>query len=242
MKILVLGDIHGRSIWKDIFEKEDPDKVIFLGDYLHSRENISREDQIENLKLILDLKDAHSENVILCRGNHDLCCLGYYWAATGDRDPRLIKMMQPLADKFLKLSQWVHIENNIIFSHAGVSTTWMEEVAGIKYPEVINDLPLSEIFGFWPSKMSDYYGISPTQPPTWIRPQTLLDNMPKGYTQVVGHTPTNLGIRNVSKEYSDMFLEEADEIEDLYLCDALGDNQYLIIEDGQFKPMKYEKV
>ena len=242
MKILVLGDIHGRSIWKDIFEKEDPDKVIFLGDYLHSRENISREDQIENLKLILDLKEAHSENVILCRGNHDLCCLGYYWAATGDRDPRLIKMMQPLEDKFLKLSQWVHIENNIIFSHAGVSTTWMEEVAGIKYPEVINDLPLSEIFGFWPSKMSDYYGISPTQPPTWIRPQTLLDNMPKGYTQVVGHTPTNLGIRNVSKEYSDMFLEEADEIEDLYLCDALGDNQYLIIEDGQFKPMKYEKV
>ena len=82
MKILVLGDIHGRTIWKDIFEKEDPDKVIFLGDYLHSRENISREDQIENLKLILDLKDAHSENVILCRGNHDLCCLGYYWAAT----------------------------------------------------------------------------------------------------------------------------------------------------------------
>ena len=36
--------------------------------------------------------------------------------------------------------------------------------------------------------------------------------------------------------------EESDEIEDLYLCDALGDNQYLIIEDGKFKPMKYEKV
>lgn len=242
MKILVLGDIHGRTIWKDIFEKEDPDKVIFLGDYLHSRENIPREDQIENLKLILDLKDAHSENVILCRGNHDLCCLGYYWAATGDRDSRLIQMMQPLADRFLELTQWVHIEDNIIFSHAGVSTTWMEEVAGIKYPEVINDLPLSEIFGFWPSKMSDRSGTSITQPPTWIRPATLLHNMPKGYTQVVGHTPPSFGVINYTKEYKDMYPQDTEETEDLYLCDALGDNQYLIIEDGKFKPMKYEKV
>lgn len=241
MKILVLGDIHGRTIWKDIFEKENPDKLIFLGDYLHSRENISREDQIENLKLILDLKDAHSENVILCRGNHDICCLGYYWAETGDRDHRLIKMMEPLADRFLELSQWVHIEDNIIFSHAGVSEVWMEEVAKIKYPEIINDLPPSEIFGFWPTKMTDFHGYSPTQPPTWIRPSTLVHYMPKGYTQVVGHTPSNLGIVNYTEYYNDTF-DDSVKAEPLYLCDVLQDQQYLIIEDGQFKSMKYEKV
>ena len=32
MKIIILGDIHGRTIWKQIIEKENPDKIIFLGD------------------------------------------------------------------------------------------------------------------------------------------------------------------------------------------------------------------
>ena len=27
-KILVLGDIHGRTCWSDIIKKENPDKVI----------------------------------------------------------------------------------------------------------------------------------------------------------------------------------------------------------------------
>ena len=28
-KTLILGDIHGRTCWADIIEKENPDKVIF---------------------------------------------------------------------------------------------------------------------------------------------------------------------------------------------------------------------
>ena len=52
-KIVVLGDIHGRTVWKDIIAQERPDQAIFLGDYVSTRENISDVDQISNLKEIL---------------------------------------------------------------------------------------------------------------------------------------------------------------------------------------------
>ena len=40
--ILVLGDIHGRTIWKDIIDTENPDLIIFLGDYVttHVKANL----------------------------------------------------------------------------------------------------------------------------------------------------------------------------------------------------------
>ena len=65
MKTLVLGDIHGRTIWKDIIEKENPDKVIFLGDYVSTHEGISSDQQIEELYAILDYKDNNPDKVIL---------------------------------------------------------------------------------------------------------------------------------------------------------------------------------
>ena len=69
MKILVLGDIHGRTIWKDIIEKESPDKIIFLGDYVSTHDNISADQQLSNLNNILDYKEESSDKVILLRGN-----------------------------------------------------------------------------------------------------------------------------------------------------------------------------
>ena len=70
MKILVLGDIHGRTIWKNIIEKENPDKIIFLGDYVSTHDNISADQQLSNLNNILNYKEESSDKVILLRGNH----------------------------------------------------------------------------------------------------------------------------------------------------------------------------
>ena len=33
MKIIALGDIHGRTIWKQIISKEIFDRMAFIGDY-----------------------------------------------------------------------------------------------------------------------------------------------------------------------------------------------------------------
>ena len=79
MKILVLGDIHGRSIYRDIIEKESPDQVIFLGDFASSHHNISPEKQIEEFDWVINYKQQHPNTIIL-RGNHDTEAMGYYWA------------------------------------------------------------------------------------------------------------------------------------------------------------------
>ena len=71
-KFLIFGDIHGRTIWKDIIKKENPDITIFLGDYCTTHYDISSEDQISNLKEILQYKRDNLDRVILLRGNHKI--------------------------------------------------------------------------------------------------------------------------------------------------------------------------
>lgn len=71
-RYLVIGDIHGRTIWKGIIEKENPDKVIFLGDYVSTHDNISSTQQINNLEEILAYKEDNPDKVILLRGNHKI--------------------------------------------------------------------------------------------------------------------------------------------------------------------------
>ena len=75
MRILVLGDIHGRLIWNDVIKNESPDLVVFLGDYVSTHELISPDQQLSNLEDILNYKENNSEKVILLRGNHKISIL-----------------------------------------------------------------------------------------------------------------------------------------------------------------------
>ena len=126
---------------------------------------------------------------------------------------------------------------------------------GLEKVEDINTLEPSEKFGFWPCKLSDYSGISATQPPTWIRPWTLIEYSYGNYTQVVGHTSfgrhTKPYIANVNdeciKNYKSGFLydENSEDCQlhvkhwettnQIWACDAMS-HQYLVIEDGKFIP------
>ena len=81
MKTLVLGDTHGRSFWKLITHIEQPDRVIFIGDYFDSFD-IKGVDQIQNFKEIIEYKETartkvgtleeKKVEVILLIGNHTL--------------------------------------------------------------------------------------------------------------------------------------------------------------------------
>ena len=56
MKIISIGDIHGRNIWELIVKQEaEADLFVFMGDYFDTRENITAHQQIENFKKILKL-------------------------------------------------------------------------------------------------------------------------------------------------------------------------------------------
>ena len=101
MKILVLGDIHGRLYWSDIISKENPDKVIFLGDYVSTHEGIPAEQQMSNLEDILNYKDENPDRVVLLRGNHDTQHLGYPWAECSGWDQKLYEMMKSRIDDYL---------------------------------------------------------------------------------------------------------------------------------------------
>lgn len=234
-KILVLGDTHGRPFWKEIIEKENPDKIIFLGDYVSTHEGISAEQQFSNLEEILTYKENNPDKVILLRGNHDTQHLGYYWAECSGWDGQVWGAMSQseFKERFLKLTQWVYIDEELktIFSHAGVSDVWMKN-SEIDSVHDINSLEPSELFGFTPNYYGDCYGDSETQPPVWIRPQALCKCNVKGWDQVVGHTPVRT-IINVGKS--------AKGKQNIWLCDALGVKQYLVIDNNEFQPKTFEQ-
>ena len=231
-KKLVIGDIHGRSIYRDIIEKESPDQVIFLGDFTSSHHNISPEKQIEEFDWVINYKQQHPNTIIL-RGNHDTEAMGYYWAECYPKAYGY-DMWAERKQIWLDNTQWVYIDEDLktIFSHAGVSQIWMDN-SRIKSVYEINNLEPSELFGFTPESLFDNFGNSVTQPPTWIRPQSLCKCNVIEWDQVVGHTPVIQDIINMRK-----FTKNN---RNIWLCDALDMSKYLIIDDNEFIPSELKK-
>ena len=249
MKIIALGDIHGRDCWKDIVAKHpEADKFVFLGDYVSTHEGISATKQCDNLREILDFKTENPDKVVLLRGNHDMQHLGYHWGECSGYFREVANWLaEPyMKQRFLSLTQWVFVHDCFVFSHAGVSQEWLKNV-GLDDVNKINELEPSEKFGFWPCKLSDYSGDSCTQPPTWIRPWSLIEYAYSDYTYIVGHTSYRGKIINVKdecianyksgwsfsmdNEYDRNVIERYSKANDIYCCDALP-HQYLIIDNG----------
>jgi 3',5'-cyclic AMP phosphodiesterase CpdA len=252
MKYVIIGDIHGRSIWKSILVKEwDADKYIFLGDYVSTHEDISSDTQISNLSEILAFKNNVKDALILLRGNHDLQHLGYPWAECSGIDNKVQEFMMKNKDYFLNLTQWVYQipDTNIVCSHAGIGEHFFTEASkyltdnesdGFSIDD-INKIEPCELFGFTTDTPWDIFGTSPWQPCTWIRPSTLLECGLRDYTHVVGHTPAN-NIVNLKDSLVDKL--DPSKVEDfcnIWLCDCLAHNQYLVIEDEVFKVCSLDK-
>ena len=79
---LIIPDVHGRNFWREpVMQALDSGNgpIVFLGDYLdpypHEHPDtpieIVREDAIETLKEIIELKKKYPERVVLLLGNHD---------------------------------------------------------------------------------------------------------------------------------------------------------------------------
>lgn len=188
MKTLVIGDLHGRTQWKFITANEDYDKVVFLGDYFDSHENITHEAQIKNFEDLLTFKSDSPDKVVILYGNHDhsyYCgerCSGYN-PEYADRISEVIKE----ADQ-LSYLQAVYVQDDVIMSHAGVSKYWLQNIACKESPSEIT-LEDPSIFDFNYVTGVDYYGDTISQSPIWIRPKSLVSNALEDYRQIVGHTP-----------------------------------------------------
>lgn len=237
MKILVLGDVHSRSEVFEILNREidQVDLVIFLGDFVSTHARVTEEEQIRVCNELWKIKEENPEKFIILRSNHDCQHAGYYWAQCSGYFPEVGKWFEKNKDRWLKNTQWIYLHNNLLFSHAGVSAIWMENNQ-INSVEEINDLEPSEIFGFTPEGWWDTYGQSKTQPPTWIRPESLCKCAVKKYTHIVGHTPV-YHICNISAELRGKSVSP--KCPDIWCVDCLPD-EYLIIEDENFIVKTYE--
>ena len=212
MKIVVIGDIHGRDIWEKIVEdNQDADIYVFVGDYFDSFD-VPISLQLDNFKNILEFKRNNKDKVILLFGNHDYHYLdivptkekysGYQFYNAFDIK-QLINI--GLSEGLL---QMCYIHDKYLFSHAGVSMRWLK-INIQEYNESFHSLENSKLleqtindyFIYKPSVFKfamggnfDECGDDITQPPIWIRPRSLKQNGLDNYIHIVGHTNQRYGI------------------------------------------------
>lgn len=224
-KIAVIGDIHGRLDYEYArLAEKNADRIVFLGDYFdsppslrHKHEDVFGKDQLDIFLTILDLKRNMPERVVMLLGNHDYHYLPGISSACSGYQPQMHGVFEQALKQGLEegLLQWIHTEDGYLFSHAGVTKTWMAN-CNISSVDEINGLPVS-MFGFTPGPLYDGYGNEKCQTPIWVRPESLLDDKIEGYKQVVGHTVQPQGITHE---------------EGVYFIDTLHVGDYLRIIDG----------
>lgn len=133
--IAIIPDCHGRLFWEDIIpEKDNFDKIIFLGDYLDpysSYEKISKEQALENFKKIIEFKKNNSDKVVLLLGNHDAsyaisirvcdCRCDY------DNYNEIQKLFRNNFDLFELFYKFKQKDKDFLFSHAGIADEWLKD-------------------------------------------------------------------------------------------------------------------
>lgn len=158
MKILSIGDIHGRDSWKFMTHDSpyeyniwriavdnggDPlsfwealpyhqyDKIIFVGDYVDSFK-VGNVEMKSNLSDIIHLKRVLGDKVVLLLGNHDISYIVPNQWCSGYR-PEMKHDFYQLFSENLELFKIAHEETDSsggkwIWTHAGVTSGWYKEL------------------------------------------------------------------------------------------------------------------
>jgi len=256
-KTIVLGDTHGRSQWKLITHTEQPDRVIFMGDYFDSFD-ITAAEQIYNFHEIIEYKetaftnsgtdDQHKTEVILLIGNHDY----HYFQGIGYRGTSGYQYGSAAAISQAIEQNKHHLQmayqmGEYLFTHAGVSPVWMDQVFNDEYGWKIENVAadVNEMFKYKPLSF-DFNGFEPTgdnqsQTPIWIRPRSLMSankkhekGLKKDYIQVVGHTQ----MKQLDLVGSDKFTGGR-----YYFVDTLDSSgEYLIVENETLMTNTWKNV
>ena len=193
-KILIVPDVHGRAFWHRAMELVDQvDQIVFLGDYLdpYSHEGISFDLALEEFNKILEFKKEYPDLITLLVGNHDMHYIIEDFMDCSRRNTDILDQLHKLYNSNLDLFNLIHIEDDWLFSHAGVYKGWMD-----KYEFTLEDLNLKTFLGsHWPAleDLSFYRGgYNSVGSCVWadIRESVKNELFPE-YKQVVGHTQLN---------------------------------------------------
>ena len=229
MKTILLGDTHGRTLWKDIVTKESPDQVVFIGDYFDSLD-ISQENQLRNFIDILEYK-YRIPNTILLIGNHDFHYMFNYERYSGFQ-PKMYPTFNHLLNEEKDSFQMAFLLDDLLCTHAGVSAEWLKDNDISEDADIVKEI--NELFIAQP-RMFMFTGIESTgediyQTPIWIRPQSLMkanknSSLKKTYRQVVGHTQVSA---DASIEMLNKFTGGR-----YFLIDVIHQRKYLVYNDGE---------
>lgn len=233
MKIIALGDTHGRLNWKEIVAKEtEVDKIVFIGDYFDTHDDVTPEQQINNFLEIVEYKKANMDKVVLLIGNHDFHYMGFipetysgYQYGASKRINEVLR--EALADNLL---QMCFVNDIFVFTHAGVTKTWAanNEINLDDLENSINETFKTKPrkFGFTMGSNWSQTGNDVTQTPIWVRPESLLSDAIEDVVYVVGHTTVEkLGL--------------VKELPNLILIDCLGTSgEYLYLDGDIATPKK----
>lgn len=130
MKIVGIGDVHGRKEWKEVLNQvTDWDHVVFVGDYFDSYENFTPKQQIDNFEEIVSFKEANLDRVTLLYGNHDYHYVeetrysGFNVALKPQIKYRLKELLKA---GILQTCKTFELESGPwCFTHAGISEDWL---------------------------------------------------------------------------------------------------------------------
>lgn len=212
---LFVPDVHGREFWREPVTKtleETNAKIVFLGDYVDpypyewnkkdKKFNLSQH-TIDGLYDIIELKHKYPDRIILLTGNHDN---GYAIGpdiCTARRDKKNAKAISEIFQNNWNDFQLAYEETvndiHFVFSHAGISTNFMND-----YYEITDKNEMVDFLNnIWLTKNSEeldklgvydlYRGLGGV---TWASPIWAdIRNMNKltkentvGDFQIVGHT------------------------------------------------------
>ena len=241
MKLVAIGDIHGRDIWKQIIAKEqDADEFVFVGDYFDSF-TVKGPDQINNFLDIIEFKKQSKAHVTLIIGNHD----HHYYPGVDDSGTSGYQMLLAPSIKHVvgdnkQYLQVAYQVGEFVFTHAGLSSEWLDDMV-VDWDVDSLDATVNDLFQYQPGKIAyrsykqvgdqvygaQGYGNEAFQGPIWIRPSALMTAnkkmLRKKIIQVVGHTPQdNIDIEGKSTGGRYYFIDTLE----------YNQGQYLIVKDG----------
>lgn len=195
IKILSIGDIHGLRNWKKIPKLHEYHHIVFHGDYFDTFDrSITTNLQIENLRDIIAFKRTYPDKVHLLLGNHDHHYIVNDQRYSGYQTFGKFDINEILTQN-LSLFEIAFRFNNIVFSHAGISKTWL---SNNELDSDINVEQINELYVTKPKAFNftgyDWTGEDPQQGPLWIRIPALVKDLPTRDVQIFGHTFQKNGI------------------------------------------------
>ena len=147
-RVIVIGDLHGRDLWKKVlfgnnqnfelwrneydlgihkeshYHIDDYDEVVFIGDYTDSFK-IMNVEILHNLKEIILVKNTYPHKVHLLIGNHDLQYIynQQRFICSGYRSEMAYDLHQEFKNADFELAYQI---DNILFTHAGIINKWSD--------------------------------------------------------------------------------------------------------------------